>query len=1382
VQPDASTDRLADEQIGERYQIQALLGHGGMARVFRVLDSVTDRQLALKQLTQKGEHDERVDAVALFENEFHVLSQLNHPCVIKVYDYGVCRSGPYYTMELLDGGDLRERAPLPWREACRFFFGICSSLALLHSRRLIHRDISPRNIRCTQDGTAKLIDFGAMLPMGPTRQIVGTPAFVAPEAVQGLALDGRADLFSLGATLYFALTGQAPSQARDFSQVLALSQAKPTTPSRLVQGLPHALDHLVLSLIDPEPGARPRTAFEVMQRLAAAAGMERSEPVSVAQAYLTTPVMVGRDETRAKLRERIERALQGRGGTLVIEAKPGMGRSRMLDVCALDAMTAGATVLRTRAAAAGPGEFAGARALIEPLLGILPEPLMAALRAEHPSFDQLIEPAVPQQPPTGEPRRQQLQFRSWKDSDLTRSAIHAALAWFVVRVAQERPLLVAVDDIHMLDASSAALLAALSHRTRRRRLLFVLTLEQGAARKAPGALTLIEERSPKLQLRPLSSEETGALFDSVFGDIPNVALLSHRIHAISAGNPAESLELAQYLADRKIIRYEGGNWTLPSELEIPALPSSAAEALRTRLAVLSALARQLAETQALALSDGFTREDYLALAPDRHPDEIDAALTELDSQRVVDSDGETYAFSHRAWSKLLSDGIGDVERVLCHRALAQRCQRRHKPVTHVAHHLLCAGLEADALDAMLAALAKLGDTIGLGTLATFQVSPSQLASILARCLAAAQTLRRSAREEYALRRWMTAVSVLCEDDYYLQAAPAWRKQLERDSGLLLWRERSAVSDPGERLRLALQAAFERYNASPEHERVYAPDEAIRLLVAYVTFSIAVGARRLDTALIDSLPPLLEPFAPLSPLIHAIWQTALGTRESLCTCRVERARARWLDVLAQLENVTGADASQAALIRDALAYAIGSSEAGLGLQSAARWANVLDHNAVQAVSAMYLRKVLRLQQGDFEGADRFRRKAELLEVQADNVQMFTATLTTELILHAVAGDLTGVKQLADRIASISARCPSWLAYQHLAEGYFERLRGNPAAACDAFSRCLTLSTPSALQPHVIYAWPRAMAGKAEALLDLGRYVEARDLAQAGVDRCKELGIGVLSHDITRGLALAEAKLGEHARAAQRIEAVIAQALELGIVGLNLGVLYEARTRIAIWAGDRVGLERYARMTAREYRHGRGSPLAARYERLLEEANQMPGAQLPPLGPADSQAPPAFGVTASAQLNGEIAQAMAGAEHAEGRAQRALRLLCDSHGAFAGHLYLIGPDGLKLAASLGAKQADAALFAMAQERLEQDLRGAGSSTSTTRGTVNTTAFWTDVNGRAYQPRLLSCVVDGVPLCAGVLILAQGRGRPRTKRLMQFTAALSAYLVQAGESIGA
>src|SRR5690349_3681221 len=169
-----------------------------MAKVYRVCDTKTGRRLALKRGWARSE-SKAERRRALLEREFHTLAQLAHPRIIEVYDYSLDDNGPFYTMELLDGADLDKRGRVPWREACSLLCDVASSLAILHARGLIHRDVSARNVRCTAAGRAKLIDFGAMTSMGVAKDVVGTPPFMAPEVIQHQALDARADLFSLGA-------------------------------------------------------------------------------------------------------------------------------------------------------------------------------------------------------------------------------------------------------------------------------------------------------------------------------------------------------------------------------------------------------------------------------------------------------------------------------------------------------------------------------------------------------------------------------------------------------------------------------------------------------------------------------------------------------------------------------------------------------------------------------------------------------------------------------------------------------------------------------------------------------------------------------------------------------------------------------------------------------------------------------------------------------------------------------------------------------------------------------------------------------------------------------------------------------------------------------
>src|SRR5689334_14526535 len=214
------------DRVAGRYRIESLIAEGGMGAVYRAFDESGGMFVALKRRA----NDMRV--ARMFEREYHTLVSLEHPRIIHAYDYGVDATGAYYTMELLDGSDLRELAPLPYRRACRYLRDVASSLALLHARRLLHRDISPRNVRVTGDDRCKLIDFGVLSSFGVAEVLAGTAPFVPPEALSGAPLDQRADLFSLGALSYWVLTGRHAYPARAMDELPRFWRSPPVAPSK----------------------------------------------------------------------------------------------------------------------------------------------------------------------------------------------------------------------------------------------------------------------------------------------------------------------------------------------------------------------------------------------------------------------------------------------------------------------------------------------------------------------------------------------------------------------------------------------------------------------------------------------------------------------------------------------------------------------------------------------------------------------------------------------------------------------------------------------------------------------------------------------------------------------------------------------------------------------------------------------------------------------------------------------------------------------------------------------------------------------------------------------------------------------------------------------
>lgn len=317
-----------------------------MGVVYAAFDRVRERVVALKCLSP-GRVEER--SLALFEHEYHVLSQLTHPHIIEAFDYGRDEEGPYYSMECGSGQTLRARTALPWRDACAVMRDVVSALALLHSRSLVHRDLTPLNIDCAPGQPTKLLDFGAMIPTGVPKQIVGTPAFMAPETLQQLSVDGRTDLYAVGACPYYAITAQHAYPAHSFTGLYAAWCTPPALLSSFVPDVPLALEQLVQSLLSLEPSDRPRTAAEVYERLTVTANLTRAEARGVAQAYVTKPKLVAREAQLVSLRDAAEDAAIGEGRALLVSAPSGLGRSRLLDAAVLEARRAGLRVARADA-------------------------------------------------------------------------------------------------------------------------------------------------------------------------------------------------------------------------------------------------------------------------------------------------------------------------------------------------------------------------------------------------------------------------------------------------------------------------------------------------------------------------------------------------------------------------------------------------------------------------------------------------------------------------------------------------------------------------------------------------------------------------------------------------------------------------------------------------------------------------------------------------------------------------------------------------------------------------------------------------------------------------------------------------------------------------
>jgi serine/threonine-protein kinase len=214
------------ETLSGRFRIERLLGRGGMSSVWQAYDEELGRTVAIKLLHAR--RLESADSVDRFEREARTLALLAHPGIVTVIDRGETDGRPFIVCELVDGHDLHERISLegrlPLAEALAIAVQVASALAYAHERGVVHRDVKPHNVLLTADGHAKLTDFGiARVDDAPALtnpgRVLGTGDYVAPEQAQGHALDGRADIYSLGAMLYHCLTSVPPYRGASFVEI-----------------------------------------------------------------------------------------------------------------------------------------------------------------------------------------------------------------------------------------------------------------------------------------------------------------------------------------------------------------------------------------------------------------------------------------------------------------------------------------------------------------------------------------------------------------------------------------------------------------------------------------------------------------------------------------------------------------------------------------------------------------------------------------------------------------------------------------------------------------------------------------------------------------------------------------------------------------------------------------------------------------------------------------------------------------------------------------------------------------------------------------------------------------------------------------------------------
>jgi WD40 repeat protein/serine/threonine protein kinase len=258
------------------YEILCRLGRGGMGVVYKARHLQLNRIVALKMILA-GEHAD-ADKLARFHKEAEAVARLRHPNIVEIYDIGMANGMPYFALEYLPAGSLRQlfqQGPQPSRRSAELLATLAQAVHTAHLAGIVHRDLNPTNVLLAEDGTAKITDFGVAKRSetpGQTQmgQIIGTPAYMAPEQAKGESknVGPVSDVYALGAILYEALTGRSPFQGKTVMEILRKVQRdEPVPPRQLAAKVPADLETVCLKALRKEPSERYATAQEFADEL-----------------------------------------------------------------------------------------------------------------------------------------------------------------------------------------------------------------------------------------------------------------------------------------------------------------------------------------------------------------------------------------------------------------------------------------------------------------------------------------------------------------------------------------------------------------------------------------------------------------------------------------------------------------------------------------------------------------------------------------------------------------------------------------------------------------------------------------------------------------------------------------------------------------------------------------------------------------------------------------------------------------------------------------------------------------------------------------------------------------------------------------------------------
>ena len=680
---------------GGRYQLRDFLGEGGRKRVYLAHDTRLARDVAIALIKTEGLDE---TGYARARREAEAMGRLgDHPHIVTIYDIGEDLGRLYIVSQYMAGGDLADLVHsmpdrrIAWERAAEIAKQVCEALEYAHAHGVVHRDLKPKNVWLTADGTAKLGDFGLAVALDHSRitlegMLVGTVAYMPPEQGMGQQSDARSDLYSLGVLLYELVCGRPPFIGDDAVAVVSQHiNTAPVAPSWHDPAIPRALEELILKLLSKSPDERPRNAADVRQTLdlLSSGELHAAPPVIHDRANpldrMASGIFVGRERETEELRSSLEAVLSGRGRVVLVAGDMGIGKTRLAAELGTYASLRGAQVLWGRCY---EGEGAPA---YWPWVQVVRAYLTshdARVVAEHMGPGALdVAQVVPEvrdhlpglPPPVG------------ADAENARFRLFDAVTSFLKHASQAEPLLLVLDDLQWADRASLLLLQFLAGELAGSRLLVVGTyrdVEVSEDHALSDVLaTLRRARDHKrVLLRGLSLDEVNGLLEAVaeheLGE--RERRMVGRIYAQSEGNPFFVEEIIRHLVETDQLRRTDGRWVLTESVEHVGIPEGVRETVGRRVARLSEECRNILSVASVIGRDFGV--DQLELVTNASRASLLSTLDEAVAARIVLEDPASvgrYRFAHGLTRETLYQRLSTTKRVSYHAQITEALETRH---------------------------------------------------------------------------------------------------------------------------------------------------------------------------------------------------------------------------------------------------------------------------------------------------------------------------------------------------------------------------------------------------------------------------------------------------------------------------------------------------------------------------------------------------------------------------------------------------------------------------------------------------------------------------------------------------------------------------------